>query len=85
VPDKIGDPLGGHCTVGLGIWFWAHSEADLLGGQSWGDDHADHGRFRMGWDRYQKTCVDVWRVVVDPASVRRWTGYKRWIVKRKAA
>jgi hypothetical protein len=79
ISNIIGSYLGGHCTVGIGQWYHADREADLIGGNSWGDPWAWHGIFRMGWMRWRKTCVDLWRVRVNPESIRTWTGHRQWV------
>ena len=80
IPDEVGAYLGGHCTLLLGQWYFKDSEAEYVSGNSWGDEFGYHGMLWMGWTRWKKTCVDTWRVVVSPSSIKTWDGYRRWII-----
>jgi hypothetical protein len=71
--------LGGHCTIGLGQWFFEDREAEYIGGNSWGDTWGNHGRFTMGWNKFQETCVDLWRIDVNPSSMATWSGHRKFI------
>lgn len=79
IDARVGSYLGGHCTVLLGQWFFEGREAEYPSGNSWGDTYGWHGEFRMGWARFRQTCVDLWRVKVNPVSMAAWNGHRAWV------